>query len=193
MIYLFITLFSFVSYAFTEDQLGKKLNFAVGIDLTQAQYKSGRFKFDDYSSYKNPINNAFSKVAWNISYRPFTLPLWMGLRTNYGINTSVNSTAYDTKLKMNVNVNSSNISNTFYIATALNKNVFPFIALTNVSSKTNINSKYYSISSKKNANIYGVGIGTPLNKKLFLSGTYYFENSSLNTIRIFTVSFNILL
>ena len=193
MIYLYIFFLSFFANAFTEKQLGKKLNFAIGIDLTQSQYKAGRFKFDDYSAYKNPINNAFSKVAWNISYRPFTLPLWTGFRTNYGINTSVDSTAYDRKLKINVNVNSSSVSNTFYIATALNKNVFPFIALTNVNTKTYIESKFYKIKSEKNANIYGIGFGTPLNNKLFLSGTYYFGNNILNTKRIFTVSLNFLL
>ncbi len=172
--------------------LGNRFHFAVGLDLFQTQYKEQRYKFDDKSAFKNPIDNGISRVAWNASYRiTENYPFYVGLRTNRGVNFPIREVAYDTISKQKVKVDIKSQADSVYFATAIHKRVLPFIIATRLQSKSIV---YYdngmSFASKKLNIMYGIGVATPLGKKGTASFTYYLPNKDFNTKRMFGISVN---
>lgn len=172
--------------------LGKRFHFGVGLDLFQTQYKEQRYKFDDKSAFKNPVNNAISRIAWNISYRVAErYPFYVGLRTNRGINFPIREVAYDNVTKQNVRINIKSQADSVYFATAVHSRIFPFIIATRLQSKPTI---YYNnglnFTTRGLTTMYGFGLATPLGNKGTASFTYYLPNKDFNTKRAVGVSYN---
>ena len=177
--------------AMTKEELGNRWRFAVGVDLMQPKYKeTAGLEFDNYSAFKNP-SSAFSRIAWNISYRIFeTYPVYIGARTNKGLNFDIMETVYSTQLKKTLNMRSRTEASTLYLATALHKRFIPFVAGTFVENKSTIYFPNQEINTSKSAFIYGFGASTFINKKIGISLAYYFQNKELNTENIIGLSFN---
>jgi hypothetical protein len=193
MIILISILFiSLQSFAFTQEELGKRFHFAVGLDLFQTQYDNERYKFDDYSVMRNPIQNAISRVAWNVSYRVIPeYPLYLGFRTNRGINHAVTDTAYDVIAKEFVKVRVQSTADSVYIATAVHRLVMPFVITTNLNSHSELSYNNGATFIKDSqASLYGFGIATPLGKRGMVSATYYLSNNKLQIKRMFGLSIN---
>lgn len=172
--------------------LGNRLHFAVGFDLFQTQYKEQRYKFDNYTSFKNPIENSFSRVAWNLSYRVMqNYPLYIGMKTNRGINLSIKTGAYDTIGQQSVIVNTKSTADSIYIATPINPKILPFIIVTRLQTNSTIlyeNGKYFSTNNL--GILYGTGITIPFKGKYTISFTYFLLNKYFNISRMFGVSVN---
>lgn len=172
--------------------LGERFHFAVGLDLFQTQYKTQRYKFDNQSVFKDPIDNGVSKIAWNVSYRiTKDKPFYIGLRTNRGINFPIQEQAYDTVAKQNVRIDIKSEVDSLYLATAVHKRVLPFIIASRLQSKSTV---YYNsglnFTTRGLTTMYGFGLATPLGSKGTASFTYYLPNKDFNTKRMFGVSVN---
>ena len=172
--------------------LGNRFHFGVGFDLFEIQYKSQRYEFQKYTAFKNPIDNAISRIAWNISYRiTENSPFYIGVRTNRGINFPTQEWAYDTILKQKVRVDIKSEADSLYFATAIHKRVLPFIIATRLQSKSII---YYNngltFTGKQSNAMYGIGVATPLGNKGTASFTYYLPNKEFNTKKMFGISVN---
>lgn len=192
MILLLPFLLIFSSFAFTQEELGNRFHFGVGVDLFQTQYKMQRYKFNDKSAFKNPIDNGISRIAWNISYRiTKEYPFYVGLRTNRGINFPIQEIAYDTIANQKVRIDIKSEADSIYLATAIHKRVLPFIIATRLQSKSTI---YYNngltFTGKQLNAMYGIGVATPLGNKGTASFTYYLPNKEFNTKRMFGISVN---
>ena len=192
MIFLLPLLTIFSSFAFTQEELGNRFHFGVGFDLFQTQYKSQRYKFDDNSAFKNPIDNGISRVAWNASYRVAkNYPFYIGLRTNRGINLPIKEWAYDTIAKQNVRIDIKSQADSVYLATAIHKRVLPFIIATRLESKSTVQyNSGVNFTKKGLTAMYGFGLATPLGNKGTASFTYYLPNKEFNTKRMFGISVN---
>jgi len=192
MIFIIAILLSFSSFAFTQEELGKRLHFSVGVDLFQIQNKEQRYKFDNTSSIKSPLDNTMSRVAWNLSYRVTKeYPLYIGVRTNRGINFPTTQYAFDTIANQKVQVDIKSQADSLYVATAVHSKVIPFIIATKLQSSADIIYRNgYSFNNKTTSIMYGVGIGTPLWNKGTISFTYYLPNAKFNTVRMFGLSVN---
>lgn len=191
MIFLIPIIIIFSSFA-QQEILGRCFHFAVGLDLFQTQYKTQKYKFDNNSAFKNPVDNAISRVAWNVSYRiAKEYPFWVGLRTNRGVNFPIQEWAFDTVAKQNVKIDIKTEADSLYLATAVHKRVLPFIITSRLQSKSTI---YYNnglnFTTKAFTTMYGFGIATPLGKKGTASLTYYLPNKEFNTKRMFGISVN---
>lgn len=191
MIFLIPIIVIFSSFA-QQEILGKRFHFAVGLDLFQTQYKPQRYKFDNNSAFKNPIDNAISRVAWNLSYKiTKEYPFWLGFRTNRGINFPIREWAFDTVTKQNVKIDIKSEADSLYLATAVHKKVLPFILASRLQSKSTL---YYNngLNFTKNdfTTMYGFGIATPLGSKGTVSFTYYLPNKDFNTKKMFGISVN---
>lgn len=163
---------------------------SIGLDLFQTQYKEQRYKFDNQSAFKNPIDNAISKVAWNLSYKiTKEYPFWLGFRTNRGINFPIREWTFDTITKQNVKIDIKSEADSLYLATAVHKRVLPFIIASRLQSKSTL---YYNngLNFTKNdfTTMYGFGIATPLGSKGTVSFTYYLPNKEFNIKRMFGIS-----
>jgi hypothetical protein len=191
MIFL-LPLFIIFSCFASQEILGNRFHFAVGLDLFQTQYKKQRYTFDNKSALKNSIDNTISRVAWNISYRiTENYPFYIGARTNRGINFPITQSAYDNITKENVRIDIKTVADSVYFATAINKKILPFIITTRFQSHSIIYYNNNTNFSTDNLTImYGVGMATPLGNKGTLSLTYYLPNKNLNTKRMFGVSVN---
>lgn len=191
MIFLIPIIVIFSSFA-QQEILGKRFHFAVGLDLFQTQYKPQRYKFDNNSAFKNPIDNAISRVAWNVSYRTTKeYPFWLGFRTNRGINFPIQEWAFDTVTKGKIRIDIKSKVDSLYFATAVHKKVLPFIIASRLQSKSTL---YYNngLNFTKNhfTTMYGFGIATPLGSKGTVSFTYYLPNKDFNTKKMFGISVN---
>ena len=190
---VFLPLFLiFSSFAFTQEELGNRFHFAIGLDLFQTQYKPQRYEFGKYEAFQNPINNAISRVAWNISYRlTEEYPFWFGLRTNRGINFPIQEQAYDIVAKQRVRVDIKTEADSVYFATALHKRVLPFVIASRLQSQSTL---YYdsglNFTTRGLTTMYGFGLATPLGSRGTASFTYYLPNKDFNTKRMFGVSVN---
>lgn len=172
--------------------LGNRFHFGVGVDLFQTQYKNQRYKFDNNGAFKNPIDNAISRIAWNTSYRiTKEYPFWLGFRTNRGINFPIQDWAFDTITNQKVRVDTKSVADSVYLATAVHKRVLPFIIASRLQSKSTI---YYdnglSFISSGLTTMYGFGIATPLGSKGTVSFAYYLSNKDFNIKRMFGISVN---
>ena len=190
---VFLPLFLiFSSFAFSQEELGNRFHFAIGLDLFQTQYKPQRYEFGKYEAFKTPIDNAISRVAWNISYRlTEEYPFWFGLRTNRGINFPIQEQAYDIVAKQRVRVDIKTEADSLYFATALHKRVLPFVIASRLQSQSTL---YYdsglSFTTRGLTTMYGFGLATPLGSRGTASFTYYLPNKDFNTKRMFGVSVN---
>jgi len=191
MIFLLPLFIIFSSFA-QQEILGKRFHFAVGLDLFQTQYKPQRYKFDNNSAFKNPVDNAISRIAWNLSYRiTKEYPFWLGFRTNRGINFPIREWAFDTVTKQNVKIDIKSEADSLYLATAVHKRVLPFIIASRLQSKSTL---YYNngLNFTKNdfTTMYGFGIATPFGSKGTVSLTYYLPNKDFNIKKMFGISVN---
>ena len=177
--------------AMTKEELGNRWRFAVGVDLMQPKYKETTgLEFDNYSAFKTPAT-AFSRIAWNVSYRIFeTYPIYIGARTNKGLNFDIMETVYSTQLHKTLNMRSRTEASTLYLATALHKNFIPFIAGTFIESNSTIYFPNQEITSAKSGFIYGFGVSSFINENFGISLAYYFQSIQLNIDNIIGLSFN---
>jgi len=200
MIFLLPLIFIFSSFASNDAHfiqtgkmvLGKRFHFAVGLDLFQTQYKPQRYEFGKYKTFHNPIDNALSRVAWNVSYRiTEQYPFWLGLRTNRGINLPIQEWAFDAVTKQKVRIDIKTEADSIYLATALHKRILPFVIASRLQSKSTL---YYdnglNFTTKGFTTMYGLGIATPLGNKGTVSFTYYLPNKDFNTKRMLGLSVN---
>lgn len=181
-------LFIFAFFNFTAHA---GLKYSVGTDLFQIQYKEQRYKFDDYDAFKNPNKN-ITRIAWGVSYKPFEdKHIYLGLRTNRGINYETSTTAFDTVAKQNVNVKTKLVSDSIYLATAIHKNIIPYIIATKIDTKTTI---FYNnglrVYSNKNSILHGFGVAVPFMEKHSVAFTYFFSDRKYNAKRTFGVSYS---
>ena len=192
MIFLLPIIVIFSSFAFTQQELGNRFHLGVGFDLFQIQHKEQRYKFDDKSAFKNPIDNTISRVAWNASYRlTENYPFYLGLRTNRGINFAIQEVAYDVVTKQQVTIDVKSQADSLYLATAVHKRILPFAIATRIQSKSTVHyNSGLSFSTKGLTTMHGFGIATPLANKGTISFTYYLPNKDFNTKRMFGVSLN---
>lgn len=191
MILIYLLLSAFSSFAFTQEELGKRFHLGIGLDLFQTQYKSQRYEFDNQSAFKNPIDNSISRIAWNASYRiTKDKPFYIGLRTNRGINFSIQESAFDTITKQRVRIDIKSEADSLYLATAMHKRVLPFIIATRLQSKSTVYYNSLNFTTRGLTTMYGFGFATPLGNKGTVSFTYYLPNKDFNTKRMFGVSIN---
>ena len=192
MILLLPFLLIFSSFAFNQEELGNRFHLGVGFDLFQTQYKQQRYKFDDKSTLKNPIDNGISRVAWNVSYRiTKDKPFYIGLRTNRGINLPVQEIAYDNVAKQNVRIDIKSEVDSLYLATAVHKRVLPFVIASRLQSKSTVQyNNGLNFTTRGLTAMYGFGLATPLGNKGTASFTYYLPNKEFNTKRMFGISVN---
>lgn len=190
-ILIFLLAISGFANAFTQQELGSRWKFAVGIDLMQPKYKeTAGLQFDNYSAFKNPTS-AFSRIAWNVSYRIFeTYPIYIGARTNKGLNFDIIETVYSTQLKKTLNMRSQTEASTLYFATAFHKRFIPFVAGTFIESNSTIYFPNQEITTSKSGLIYGFGFSSFMNENFGISLAYYFQSKQLNIDNIIGLSFN---
>ena len=177
--------------AITKEELGNRWKFAVGVDLMQVKHSTtSNIEFDNYSAFKTPAT-AFSRIAWNLSYRIFeTYPVYIGARTNKGLNFDIMETVYSTQLKKTLNMRSRTEASTLYLATALHKRFIPFVAGTFIESNSTIYFPNQEVSTSKSGLIYGFGISSLINENFGISLAYYFQSIQLNIDNIIGLSFN---
>lgn len=189
IIFLITILCNSISYASSIDK--KRLHITIGTDLFQMQYNEQRYKFDNYDAFKNPYNN-IKRITLGVNYQPFEgKHLYLGIRTNRGVNYETQTVAYDTMTNQNVGVQTKLKADSIFVATAVHKYIIPYFAVSSIHTNTNI--KYdngFVVNSKKNSILYGFGIAVPFKEKHSLAFTYFLPNAKYNAKRTFGLSYN---
>jgi hypothetical protein len=167
------------------------VRYVIGTDLFQMQYKEQRYKFDDYGTFKDPINN-ISRLSIGINYQPFKNKyLYTGLRTTRLINAPTSTKAFDTYIKQEVNVDTKLISDSFFIATAVHKRIVPYITITRIETKTEIMYQGgIKIQKNNHTTLYGTGFAVPFCQNHSISFTYFLPDKKYNSKRAFGLSYN---
>jgi hypothetical protein len=178
-------------YVYANDKLGNRFHATIGTDLFQMQYKEQRYYFDKYDALKNPLDN-ITRVSWGLTYRVFeNIPVYIGIKTNRGINFATTTKAFDTKARKNVIVSTKTIADSVFIGGAVHQYLIPFIVATRLYSDTEINYQNGLLfNSSKKSLFYGYGVAIPFKQKHTISIAYFLPNKGYNTKRMFGLSYN---